>query len=195
MTYRVESEIQIGEAAKAGLAAARKQGTGGGLVLLAAIAIGLAACIAGDLIAGAIARLARLPATLSTGLQIGLAFGLLILVGWPALRRAMTIRYRRRLSHRGAPGPFPTSYQITDGAFVYSIGGITKLVQWAVVSELFRAQAWWVLMAQGEPYYIPSRAFEGTIAERAFLNSMLDHLNEPARQRSRDAISFLERPS
>lgn len=195
MSFRVESEVQIGEAAKAGVAAARKLETGGGLVLAGAVALGLLVCLAGELIAVAIASFARLPLYLSTLLQVGLALALLTLIGVPAYRRAMAIRYRKRVTQWGAPGPFPTSYQITDAAFVYSIGGITKLVQWPVVSELFRAQDWWVLMAQGEPYYIPSRAFEGTIAERAFLNSMLDHLDVSARQRSRDAISFLEKPT
>jgi hypothetical protein len=195
VTFRVESEVHAGEASTAGVAVARRLGALGGQVLVGAVALALAAGLLGDLLAIAIARLFRLPNGLGVLLQIGLALGLLILVGLPAYRRARTIRYHKRLAQWGTAGSFPASYQITDSAFVYSVGGVTKLVQWPVVSELFRAQDWWVLMAQGEPYYIPSRAFGGTIAERAFLNSMLDHMSDAARQRSWEAVAFLERAS
>lgn len=193
MADRVESEIRVGEAASAGLAAARRWGTGGWIVVAGGVAIGAAACAVGTLIGQSVAAVARLPANEGRILGLGLGAALAVFVGLPVLRRILTIRYRRRLSQRGASGPFPVSYEITDAAFIYTIGGIAKHVQWNVVSELFRASNWWVLMAQGESYYIQSRAFGDRESERAFVSSILTRMPDSARGRSGDAVSFIGR--
>jgi hypothetical protein len=126
-------------------------------------------------------------------LGLVLALTLLSLVGLPVYRRLLNIRYRRRLSERGASGPFPTTYEVTDGAFVYTIGGITKTATWAVVSEVFGVAGWWILMAQGQAFYVPRRAFARPSDERSFMQSILDHLGPEARVRSAAAAAMLAR--
>jgi hypothetical protein len=168
-------------------------------VLIASFALGAGGAVLGGWLGSIVADLVH--ASPDTGRLLGfvLASTLVIFAGVPAVRRLITLRYKHRLAARGASGPFPTTYEITDQAFVYSIGGITKLVRWEVISEVFQAKRWWVLMAQGEAYYIPMRAFSGEISENTFISAILDRLNPEARARCRIsagvAASLTPRPT
>jgi hypothetical protein len=48
-------------------------------------------------------------------------------------------------------------------------------------------------MAQGESYYLPSRAFAAPQEERVFISSVLDQMDASARDRSKDASTFVAR--
>jgi hypothetical protein len=187
---RVEAEIKVGQASAAGVAVARRLGTGGWLVILASMALALVWCWAIGYIDPQIERLLSIPDA-GRGL-FRLVFGLGgVLLIWPLFaRRLLVLRYRRRIADRGHVGPFRTSYEITDEAMVYVIGGITRIVRWSAASEIFRTKGWWVLIAQGEPLYIPPRAFTAQGAERAFIAAMLARMPEAARARSKDAVAF-----
>ncbi|HLY77883.1 MAG TPA: YcxB family protein [Caulobacteraceae bacterium] len=186
---RIETQIRVGEAARAGMAVARRQGTAGwtNYAVWAALGLGIAAL---TIILTRAVGGSGLP--LFQRLLLDLVFGLALLfgLGFPAVRWFQQVRYKRWLAGRGVRGPLAVSYEVTDSAFVYAIGGISRIVRWDVVFEMFRAREWWVLLAQGEAYYIPSRAFGDLAAEREFIHSVLDHLAADARQRSSDALSF-----
>jgi hypothetical protein len=189
----VECEIRVGKAASAGMAAARRWGTGGWIGMLAAVAMGFVACIVVNFLVLFIAGLTHLPRAAIPVLQLVFAMALLVMVGVPTYRRVVNMRYRRRLRSRGTSSLLKVAYEITDSAFVYTVGGITKTVRWDVVSEVFRAKTWWVLMAQGESYYLPSRAFAAQQEERVFISSVLDQMDASARDRSKDASTFMAR--
>jgi uncharacterized membrane protein len=119
------------------MAAARRWGTGGWIGVLAGVAMGFGACIIGNFLGLFIASLIHLPRAATPVLQLVFAMALLVMVGVPTFRRFVNMRYRRRLLSRGTSSLLKVAYEITDSAFVYTVGGITKTVRWDVVSEVF----------------------------------------------------------
>jgi hypothetical protein len=185
----ISGELEAGEAAGAARAVGRRQrgsvwiyyvallGSMGGFCLLA-----LGLDVAFEMFMG---RRVVEPSL------VGLA-GLLI--GWFAyirLSRPWTIRrFRRRMADRGLSPSFAYSVSIEDEVLAIQSGGIRKTAEWASVTEMFKAQGYWVFLVQMEAWYAPARLFSDSGAERAFVAAALARMTEGARTRSPDAVAF-----
>ena len=62
--------------------------------------------------------------------------------------------------------------------------------RWEAISEVFRAEPYWIVLADLSANTIPRRAFASEAAERAFVGSLLKRLPKLARERSADAADF-----
>ena len=189
MSVKVEYEVKVAEAARAGRAAAQKYGVNGPLVILGSMAAGAALGWAGMFLAGLISDALSITGAARDALGIA-AFAIVVLAALGLMRRILNLLYRRQLSRRGTPGPFPASFELAEDHFRYVIGGITVTTRWDVVSELFKAPGWWVFLAQGNSYYVPAKAFSTPGAEQKFVSQALQHLDAAARQRSQKAAAF-----
>lgn len=186
MQQRVEGEIRVGEANAACRVVARRLALGWWvlpLMLAMGVVLGLTGCGL-EAILRAFVKLPPLP------LGLILALGLYLWPVLPAYRGMINARYKRKLADRGVSGPLPSSWEITEEGFVYRIAGMEKTARWDAISEVFQTKGWWVLIAQGEGFYLPRRLFPAPAAERDFIASVLARLTEPAAKRSRAAAVF-----
>ncbi len=190
MTVHLEAEIQVGEAAKAAIAVAARWSSGR-WNFPAGIVLGILGMAIGGLLGEALGGLFRVAASDSQLIRFLFGGAFIWFVGLPMWRRFVQKRYKRRLAQHGTSGRLHATYDITPSAVVYSIGGVVKSARWEVVSELFRVKGWWVMMAQGEAYYLPRRAFDTPAQEREFISSTFDLMGSAARERSSDAASLL----
>ena len=186
---KVEYEVKVAEASRAGRAAARKWGVSGPLVMFGSIALGAALGWVGMFLAGLASDALNIPAAARDILGL-VVFLVVAVTALTAVRRGLNLLYKRQVDRRGTPGPFPASFELTEDHFRYVIGGIAVTTRWDVVSEIFKAAGWWVFLAQGNSYYLPQKAFPTLDAERAFIAQVLQHLDAAARERSRKAEAF-----
>lgn len=157
------------------------------------LGLGIGSVAVGQLFTGILAVLFRLPASASG--MIGLVSSLVVLcfVAIPTWRWFVNRRYKKRLAKQGVSGPLPTSYEIAPDQFVYRIGGVTRSARWEVLTEVFLAADWWVLMLQGEACYVPRRVFKSRSAEQSFVEAILQKLSDDARLRSPDVARFMNK--
>ena len=184
--------IAVGEAKEAGRVVAnlwsRSRYDG-----LAGMLLGVGGIVAGEVIAAVLGRWSGVP--MSVWEVVGVGLGLLIIwsFGLPAWRRFAERRMVRRMAAYGVAGPFAVSCEPTEDALVYTVGGLRKAALWEAVDAVFAVGTWWVMMAQGEAMYLPSRAFAAPQDQRAFLQGVWTHLGAEARASSRDLAEYLER--
>jgi hypothetical protein len=125
-----------------------------------------------------------LPAVLLSG-----AFGF-----WagPVACRSYTVKvFRKNLAERGLASRFPSSFEITETAFVSTTGRMTNSAEWAAVSDIVRTDPYWVLLVEGHPQFLPRRFFASPAEEKSFLSEILARMSTEARARSRDAEAFV----
>ncbi|MGA0601448.1 hypothetical protein ACO2Q3_12160 [Caulobacter sp. KR2-114] len=192
---QLETQIRVGEAARAGTMVARRWGGGGA----AAILVSLCVAVVGMSAANMAVRAAGAGLGLSHDhLNLAALIGSLVVglgVALPISTRILRAVAKWRMARGGVVGPFPARYELTDDAFIYTLGEITRTVPWRVTSELLLARGWWVLMAQAEPLYLPRRAFADPAAEQAFVGEILRRLPPAARARSARAMAALGAPT
>jgi hypothetical protein len=105
---------------------------------------------------------------------------------WAAKRNAV-----RRLRERGLSDPIPCTVAADDEAFTYVIGDITQTVRWRGVTDLFPVGRFWVVVAQGGRFYVPSRFFGSRSEERAWVAETLSHMSAAAQARAKEAARFV----
>ncbi len=144
--------------------------------------------------------LTLLPLTITLGnvmVFAGLSFVLPLIGGvaglWLGHRRLGTIytkAYHASLAQRGSPLSADCAWEIgEDGLVTRSDRGIAT-TRWEAISEVFRADAYWIVLADLAVNTIPRRAFADEAAERAFIGAILARLPQLARERSSHAAQF-----
>ena len=119
---------------------------------------------------------------------IGSAAGLWL--GYRALNRIFEKAYHAALAARGSPEEADCEWEIADeGLLTRSVRG-TSTTRWEAISEVFRADAYWIVLSDLGVNVIPRRAFADEAAERAFVAALVGKLSSPARDRSEEAAAF-----
>ena len=119
---------------------------------------------------------------------MGGAFGL-----WLGHRRLGTILYKAyhaELAQRGAPATADCEWTVGEDGLVTRSPRGHATTRWDAVSEVFRADAYWIVVADLSANMIPRRAFADEAIERAFIAALLARLPVLARERSGDAAEF-----
>jgi hypothetical protein len=109
--------------------------------------------------------------------------------------RLIVDRFRKRFADLGRPIDVPMRMDLADDHFSYAMGGVTHIVKWTAMDEVFRSHGYWIFLAEGNPLYVPQRFFASPADETAFLREVLDRISPAARERSRDARRALGEPS
>lgn len=123
------------------------------------------------------------------GFLFGAAVGVFAIT--PLQRRWDLGRFRREFRARGHDPDLTISTSLGPDRLSHSVGGIEHLVQWPVVTELFRIRGYWVFVAQGTSVWMPRRFFPDAAAERAFIAGALSYMSDAARRRSGRAEAFV----
>jgi hypothetical protein len=127
----------------------------------------------------------------------GLAFVLPLIGGaaglWLGHRRLGTIlnkAYHAALAQRGSPATADCEWTVGDAGLVTRSPRGDGTTRWDAISEVFRADAYWIILADLSVNMIPRRAFADETSERAFIGALLARLPVLARERSGDAAGF-----
>jgi len=162
--------------------------------MLAAIVGGILGLVASGLL------LVLLPPTITLGNAIlfaGLTFMFALAGGvlglWLGNRRLGTLHYKAyhaALAQRGAPTAADCEWTIDEDGLVTRSARGDSTTRWEAISEVFRADSYWIVLADLSANTIPRRAFADETAERAFIGALLDRLPKLARARSGDAAEF-----
>lgn len=144
--------------------------------------------------------LALLPLTITLAnimVITALAFVLPLIGGasglWLGYRRLGTIlhkAYHAELAQRGSPATADCEWTVGVDGLVTRSGRGWGTTRWGAISEVFRADAYWIVLADLSANTIPRRAFADETAERAFIGELLARLPALARKRSREAAAF-----
>lgn len=119
---------------------------------------------------------------------VGSAAGLWL--GYRALGRIFEKAHHAALAARGSPEEADCEWEIAeDGLVTRSVRG-TSTTRWEAISEVFRADAYWIVLSDLAVNVIPRRAFADEAAERAFVAALVGKLSSPARDRSAEAATF-----
>jgi hypothetical protein len=105
-------------------------------------------------------------------------------------RRFLIERFRKRMSDRGLGVRFSQTLTIRDDALERTSGLLRTSAPWELVTEVFKADGYWVFLVQMSPWFAPRRFFASEAEERAFIRAALAHLNDEGRARSKDAVAF-----
>jgi hypothetical protein len=119
---------------------------------------------------------------------IGSAAGLWL--GYRALGRIFEKAYHAALAARGSPDEADCEWEIIDEGFVTRSTRGTSTTRWEAISEVFKADAYWIVLSDVAVNVVPRRAFAGEAAERAIVAALLGRLSSPARDRSSEAAAF-----
>ena len=149
--------------------------------------------------AGLVLLLAPLSLTLGNAMAFaGMTFLLPLLgsaaglwIGYRALGRIVDKAYHAGLSARGSPAAAECEWELAAEGLVLRSSRGTTVARWDAVSDLFRADAYWVVLSDVAATAIPRRAFADEAAERAFIASLLERMAGAARERSGDAAAFV----
>lgn len=118
-----------------------------------------------------------------------------ILVGAIAYRRISqpwtTRRFRKHMMDRGLAYQFSYTFEANENGLTLASRKLRKVADWSVVTELFRVGDYWIFLVEMEPWILPSRLFDNTEEERAFVQEALSKMSLDARGRSRDAEAFV----
>lgn len=147
----------------------------------------LAALLAAFTVGGYFIVSALLPGQ-DWGALLGLAVGYLV---YARFVRPLTIaRFRDRFTARGLPLEMPMRIDIGSEALTSELGGVKRIVEWQVVTELFHSHGYWIFIAQADSIFAPERHFASLEEQRAFVAAALSHMSEAARTRSAYAVAF-----
>jgi hypothetical protein len=119
---------------------------------------------------------------------VGSAAGLWF--GYRALGRIFEKSYHAALAARGSPEEADCEWDIADEGLVTRSPRGTSTTHWEAISELFRADAYWLVLSDLGVNVIPRSAFADEAAERAFVTALVSKLSSPARERSAEAAAF-----
>jgi hypothetical protein len=121
---------------------------------------------------------------------IGLWLGIIVyaLIG----RKIGVWRFRKRLTGKGTPLDMPMRMEISAEALVYELADVYHRAKWSAISELFHAKGYWIFLVQSTPWFAADRFFTSEEDKKVFLREALSHMTEDARQRSPDAVKFIE---
>lgn len=112
---------------------------------------------------------------------------------WLGHRRLGTVLYKAyhaALAQRGAPAAADCEWLLeADGLVTRSARG-HGTTHWEAISEVFRADGYWIVLADLSANTIPRRAFADEASERAFIAALLARLPQLARERSGEAAAF-----
>jgi hypothetical protein len=119
---------------------------------------------------------------------IGSAAGLWL--GYRALGRIFEKAYHAALAARGSPDEADCEWEIAEGGLITRSVRGTSTTSWEAISELFRADAYWIVLSDLGVNVVPRRAFADEVAERTFVAALVGKLSSPARDRSGEAAAF-----
>ena len=119
---------------------------------------------------------------------IGSAVGLWL--GYRALGRIFEKAYHAALAARGSPEEADCEWEVGEDGLVTRSARGTSTTRWEAISEVFRADAYWIVLSDLGVNVIPRRAFAEEAAERAFVAALVGKLSSPARDRSEEAAAF-----
>jgi hypothetical protein len=123
---------------------------------------------------------------------VGAAVGLWL--GYRALGRIFEKSYHAALAARGSPDEADCEWEIADEGFVTRSTRGVSTTRWEAISEVFRADAYWIVLSDLGVNVVPRRAFADEAAERTFIVSLVGKLSTPARDRSGEAAAFAQVP-
>ena len=187
---RVEGTLRIGEAAPVAARAIRPL-TGHPRQLVLSVLAPLAGGFAGFVVAVVIGLVTEDASFWLNWLPlVGLLIGAWASVG--LCRRWAVRRFAKAMKARGSSEVLNVEVEISDAGLLQNMGGLEHRAPWSVVSDLVLVPGYWVFLAKGTPLYLPRRYFADEAAEKAFIGSALLHMDEPGRQRSPDAMKFVE---
>lgn len=112
-------------------------------------------------------------------------------VGARACRAWAVRRFRKALHERDLIDPVNNSIELTPESFVYSSARVAMNVPWPAVSDVRAVGPYWVVLADSWPIFIPRRYFPANDGERAFIETMLEHMGPEARARSAEALKVV----
>lgn len=127
----------------------------------------------------------------SMGLTIGAIGGFVLqqpLYRWLAMRSA-----RKNFAERHTTDEVAFTVCCTPEALDYEFGYIRRLVRWPGITDLFWTNGYWIFIAQGSAFFVPSKAFADRAEEARFLKEALGYMNAKAREYSPQAVEFVER--
>jgi hypothetical protein len=118
-------------------------------------------------------------------------FGLLgiFLVTW-AYSHAVRRKLLREFTRAGIPLEIEGLYEILPEGLRLTTDRIQIFPRWEAVDTIERVGAGWALSADHLTFFLPDESFADEAAQRAFVASILTHMSEPARARSRTAVEF-----
>jgi hypothetical protein len=96
---------------------------------------------------------------------------------------------RRRWLAWGFPLETPVTYEVGRDGLVRQHSRRKDWADWPAVTDVIPTRDYWVLLAAGQPLYVPRRLFADGVAEREFIEATFAYLSEPARQRSAEALA------
>jgi hypothetical protein len=105
-------------------------------------------------------------------------------------RKALVSRFRKRFTAQGLPLELPLRIEIGPEALVNEVGGVKRIVQWPVVTELFNSHGYWIFVAQADAIFTPARLFASEQEQRDFIAAAVSHMSEAAKSRSARAVAF-----
>jgi hypothetical protein len=112
---------------------------------------------------------------------------------WLGHRRLGTVLYKAyhaALAQRGSPPAAECEWRLGEDGLVSGSTRGHATTRWDAISEVFRADGYWIVLADLSANVIPRRAFADETAERAFIGGMVARLPQLARERSRAAAEF-----
>ncbi len=186
---RVTGEMEAGEAAPT-LAAIGARQRGSRLTYIAAVFLLMGAGWAvgyglGWAIKGAWSQAPLDPIlTALAGMYVGYIAYLRLCRPW------IIRRFRKRMEDRGLDRRFRMTLELTADALILNVGPIQKTAPWNAVTEIFKANKYWIFLVNMEPWFAPTRFFPTAPEEKAFLLAALGHLTDEARGRSKAAVEF-----
>lgn len=194
---RIEGRIRIGEAAPWANKAGSRLG-GPRWTTLALYALNLGAVLVGGAAGALLARGLNVIAEPPSWTAVVLILGGIAAGGLAGHRlcRAFALRqYRRALAARGIPLELDNAVEITPEALVVHLQGSESRYPWPLVSDLFPCGPYWVFMAMAHTEFLPRRRFASAQQEQAFIAEALARMTPGARERSREAQAFADRPA
>ncbi len=103
--------------------------------------------------------------------------------------------YLRNFSRLGIPLEVEALYEILPEGLRLTTDRMTLFPRWHAIDTVERVPQGWVISGDQLTYLLPRESFADEAAERAVVAAIVEHLTEPARERSRAAVAFAEQPS
>jgi len=158
----------------------------------------LTGAMLGMVVSGSLLVLLPLTITLGNVMVFAAMAVVLPLIGgvvglWLGHRRLGTILYKAyhsALAQRGSPPAAECEWTIGEDGLVTRSARGHGTTRWTAISEVFRADACWIVLADLSANTIPRRAFADETTERAFIGALLARLPQLARERSGAAADF-----
>lgn len=117
------------------------------------------------------------------------AYFVVVLVSW-LQNRAIGRAYLRNFTRLGIPHEVEALYEVLPEGLRLTTDRTMLFPRWHSIDTVERVPQGWVVSADQLTYLLPRESFADEASERALIAAIVEHLSEPARQRSRGAVEF-----